>query len=95
LARFVYAGMTVSKLRNRLSSSSEAAIPLRREKNLCYGWKLDESIKRVLEPVERISEFPFCLTTVLTLTTTFDATGFDRGNVHKMLLAALGCNLEL
>ena len=49
-----------------------------------------KSIKRALEPVERISEFLFGLTTVLTLTTTFDATGFDRGNVHKMLLAALG-----
>ncbi len=52
-----------------------------------------KSIKRVLEPVERISEFLFGLITVLTFTTTFEATGFDRGNVHKMLLAALGCNL--
>jgi hypothetical protein len=52
-------------------------------------------IKRALKPVERISEFLFGLTTVLTLTTTFDVTGFDRGNVHKMLLAALSCTLEL
>ncbi len=46
-----------------------------------------------MEPVERISEFLFGLITVLTFTTTIDATGFDRGNVHNMLLAALGCNL--
>jgi hypothetical protein len=52
-----------------------------------------KSPKRVLEPLDRISEFLFGLITVLTFTTTLEATGFDRGNVHKMLLAALCCNL--
>jgi hypothetical protein len=40
-----------------------------------------------------MSEFLFGLITVLTFTTTFDVSGFGRGNVHNMLLAALGRNL--
>lgn len=50
-------------------------------------------LRRVLEPVERISEFLFGLIMVLTLTCTFSATGSNRGNVRTMLGEALGCNV--
>jgi hypothetical protein len=47
---------------------------------------------RILEPIERISEFLFGLIMVLTLTCTFNTFG-NRGNVRTMLLEALGCNV--
>lgn len=49
--------------------------------------------KRVLEPVERISEFLFGLIMVLTLTCTFNANGASRGSVRTLLMEALGCNV--
>lgn len=49
--------------------------------------------KRVLEPVERISEFLFGLIMVLTLTCSFNVIGANRGSVRTMLLEALGCNV--
>jgi len=49
--------------------------------------------KRVLEPVERISEFLFGLIMVLTLTCSFNVVGANRGSVRTMLLEALGCNV--
>jgi hypothetical protein len=49
--------------------------------------------KRVLEPVERISEFLFGLIMVLTLTCTFNASGASRGSVRTLLMEALGCNV--
>jgi VIT family protein len=49
--------------------------------------------KRVLEPVERISEFLFGLIMVLTLTCTFNAGGASRGSVRNLLMEALGCNV--
>jgi hypothetical protein len=52
-----------------------------------------KSGKRVLEPVERLSEFLFGLIMVLTFTATFNATGADRGDVRTMFIAALGCNV--
>ena len=48
---------------------------------------------RILEPIERISEFLFGLIMVLTLTCTFNALGANRGSVRTMLLEALGCNV--
>jgi hypothetical protein len=49
--------------------------------------------KRVLEPVERISEFLFGLIMVLTLPCTFNASGASRGNVRTLLMEAPGCNV--
>jgi nicotinamide riboside transporter PnuC len=49
--------------------------------------------KRILEPMERISEFLFGLIMVLTLTCTFDARAANRGSVRTMFLEVLGCNL--
>jgi hypothetical protein len=49
--------------------------------------------KRVLEPVERISEFLFGLIMVLTLTCTFSVDGANRGSVRTLLMEALGCNV--
>jgi hypothetical protein len=49
--------------------------------------------ERILEPIERISEFLFGLIMVLTLTCTFNALGAKRGNVRTMLFEALGCNV--
>jgi len=52
-----------------------------------------KSSKRVLEPIERISEVLFGLIMVLTYTTAITV-GEDEGNtVHTMLMGALGCNL--
>jgi len=52
------------------------------------------SSKRVLEPIERISEVLFGLIMVLTYTGTFRATSdTDSSAVRRMLLSALGCNL--
>jgi hypothetical protein len=49
--------------------------------------------KRVLEPVERISEFLFGLIMVLTLTCTFNVREANRGSVRTLLMDALGCNV--
>jgi VIT1/CCC1 family predicted Fe2+/Mn2+ transporter len=51
------------------------------------------STKRVLEPIERISEVLFGLIMVLTFTCTFGVAQAGRSEVRTMLLAALGCNL--
>jgi hypothetical protein len=51
------------------------------------------SSRRVLEPIERISEVLFGLIMVLTFTCSFSVAEAGRGEVRTMLLAALGCNL--
>jgi VIT1/CCC1 family predicted Fe2+/Mn2+ transporter len=55
--------------------------------------ELSSSSKRVLEPIERISEVLFGLIMVLTFTCTFSVAESGRSEVRTMLLAALGCNL--
>src|SRR6266436_2994840 len=55
--------------------------------------KSSSSSKRVLEPIERISEVLFGLIMVLTFTCSFSVAEAGRGEVRTMLLAALGCNL--
>jgi hypothetical protein len=49
--------------------------------------------KRVLDPIERISEFLFGLIMVLTLTSSLNVSRVNRGSVRDMLLEALGCNV--
>jgi hypothetical protein len=51
------------------------------------------SARRLLEPMERISEILFGLIMVLTFTCSFSVVGAGRTEVREMLLAALGCNL--
>jgi VIT1/CCC1 family predicted Fe2+/Mn2+ transporter len=51
------------------------------------------STKRVLEPIERISEVLFGLIMVLTFTCSFSVAEAGRSEIRTMLLAALGCNL--
>lgn len=51
------------------------------------------SSKRVLEPIERISEVLFGLIMVLTFTCSFSIAESGRAETRSMLLAALGCNL--
>ena len=51
------------------------------------------SSKRVLEPIERISEVLFGLIMVLTFTCSFSIAEAGRAETRTMLLAALGCNL--
>jgi VIT1/CCC1 family predicted Fe2+/Mn2+ transporter len=48
--------------------------------------------RRVLEPIERISEVLFGLIMVLTFTCSFSVAEAGRAEVRTMLLAALGCN---
>src|SRR4051794_1032742 len=51
------------------------------------------SSKRVVEPIERISEVLFGLIMVLTFTGALSAAEAGRADVRTMLLGALGCNL--
>lgn len=51
------------------------------------------SSRRVLEPIERISEVLFGLIMVLTFTCTFSVAEAGRAEVRSLLYAALGCNL--
>ena len=52
-----------------------------------------KSRKRLLEPMERISEVLFGLIMVLTFTCSFSVAQASRPEVREMLIAALGCNL--
>lgn len=52
-----------------------------------------QSRKQLLDPVERSSEVLFGLIMVMTFTGSLRASGFDRDDVHRMLVGALGCNL--
>jgi|SRR5262245_27853382 len=49
--------------------------------------------KRLLDPIERISEILFGLVMVLTITCSFSVGGGGRTEVHQMLIGALGCNI--
>ena len=51
------------------------------------------SSKRVLEPIERVSEVLFGLIMVLTFTGSLSVAEAGRDDVRTMLLGALGCNL--
>jgi len=52
-----------------------------------------QSVKRLLEPMERISEVLFGLIMVLTITCSFSVVEAGHREVRQMLVAALGCNL--
>src|SRR5882672_10757155 len=52
-----------------------------------------KSSKRVLEPVERVSEVLFGLIMVLTFTGSLSVAEAGREDVRTMLIGALGCNL--
>jgi len=49
--------------------------------------------KRVLDPMERVSEVLFALIMVLTFTCSFGVAGAGRDDVRAMLVGALGCNV--
>jgi hypothetical protein len=53
----------------------------------------EPSSKRVLEPIERISEVLFGLIMVLTFTGSLSVAEAGREDVRTMLIGALGCNL--
>ena len=53
----------------------------------------DNSPKRVLEPIDRISEVLFGLIMVLTFTGSLSVAEAGRDDVRAMLIGALGCNL--
>jgi hypothetical protein len=52
-----------------------------------------DSSKRVLDPIDRISEVLFGLIMVLTFTGTLSVAEAGRAEVRTMLVGALGCNL--
>ena len=54
---------------------------------------IDRSSKRVLEPIDRVSEVLFGLIMVLTFTGSLSVAEAGRGEVRTMLIGALGCNL--
>src|SRR5215471_4002129 len=49
--------------------------------------------RRILDPVERVSEIIFGLIMVLTFTGTFSAAESDRLETRSMVLSALSCNV--
>jgi hypothetical protein len=51
------------------------------------------SSKRVLEPIDRVSEVLFGLIMVLTFTGSLSVAEAGRSEVRTMLIGALGCNL--
>jgi VIT1/CCC1 family predicted Fe2+/Mn2+ transporter len=53
----------------------------------------DRTVKRVLEPYDRLSEVLFGLIMVITATGSFSAGKEGRAGLHSMLIGALGCNL--
>src|SRR6185503_7726981 len=55
--------------------------------------RIERSSKRVLEPVERISEVLFGLIMVLTFTGSLSVAEAGHDDVRTMLIGALGCNL--
>ena len=55
--------------------------------------RASKSVKRFLDPMERISEILFGLVMVLTITCSFSVGGGGRTEVHQMLIGALGCNV--
>ena len=54
---------------------------------------LTNSSKRMLDPMERISEILFALIMVLTFTCSFSVAQAGREEVRTLLVGALGCNL--
>ena len=54
---------------------------------------LEHPPRRILEPMERITEVLFALIMVLTFTCSFGVAGAGREEVRTMLIGALGCNL--
>lgn len=52
-----------------------------------------EAERRVLDPIERLSEILFALIMVLTFTGSLSVATADRGDVRTMLVGALGCNI--
>src|SRR6187402_3226698 len=52
-----------------------------------------ESSKRVLDPIDRVSEVLFGLIMVLTFTGSLSIAEAGREDVRTMLIGALGCNL--
>ena len=53
----------------------------------------NKSSKRVLDPLERLSEVLFGVIMVLTFTVSLRVARADRAQVREMLIGALGCNL--
>src|SRR3954454_21468628 len=53
----------------------------------------ERSSKRVLEPIDRVSEVLFGLIMVLTFTGSLSVAEAGRDDVRTMLIGALGCNL--
>jgi len=54
---------------------------------------VDGSARRILDPVERVSEVLFGLIMVLTFTGTLSVAAAGKAEVREMLVGAIGCNL--
>ena len=58
-----------------------------------HGRSTIKSTKRVLDPIDRVSEVLFGLIMVLTFTGSLSVAEAGRDDVRAMLIGALGCNL--
>ena len=54
---------------------------------------IERSSRRVLEPIDRVSEVLFGLIMVLAFTGSLSVAEAGRSEVRTMLIGALGCNL--
>ena len=55
--------------------------------------KVNHSLRRVLDPIDRVSEVLFGLIMVLTFTGSLSVAEAGRDDVRTMLIGALGCNI--
>ena len=55
--------------------------------------RTEKSSKRVLDPIDRVSEVLFGLIMVLTFTGSLSVAQAGRDDIHAMLIGAVGCNL--
>ena len=76
-----------------MTALASSAARLRADLSLTMPDGSIKSRKRLLDPMERISEVLFGLIMVLSFTCSFSVADAGRSDVRKMLTAALGCNL--
>ncbi len=76
-----------------MTALASSAARLRGDLSLTMPDGSIKSRKRLLDPMERISEVLFGLIMVLSFTCSFSVADAGRSDVRKMLIAALGCNL--
>jgi hypothetical protein len=87
------AASETQKLQKKCYSQDGPKINLLRARLDAMPLDHSQKPKRLLDPMDRISEVLFGLIMVLTFTGSFSAAQAGRADIREMLLGALGCNL--